>query len=241
MKRFLIALQFLTILPIKITKNIKPEEFGGSLYFFPVVGLLIGLTLSLLLKTICFLSPLAYSAIILIFYIILTGAMHLDGFSDMCDGFYGGKNKEDILKIMRDPHIGSMGVIGLVCILVLKFSCISSIQVEKLWKILVFAPAFSRWIQVLCCYKSEYPRENGKAKYFIEFAGLGPVVTGCIFCLCFAFLLLGIKGLGISLVVFLLSILFKGYVKNKIGGMTGDTIGACGEFSETIIFLTALF
>ena len=99
MKKFLIALQFLTIFPVKL-RDIKEKELPGSVNYYPLVGLGIGLLLAgtgLLLSKI---FPAAVSAVLLIgLYLLLTGALHLDGFIDTIDGLYGGSKKEEIFRI----------------------------------------------------------------------------------------------------------------------------------------------
>ncbi|CAD7776777.1 Adenosylcobinamide-GDP ribazoletransferase [Candidatus Methanoperedenaceae archaeon GB50] len=90
MKKILIALQFLTIFPVEI-KSIKEEEFGKSLLYFPIVGALIGIVLALALFVLDFLPNLIKCSLILIISIVISGGIHLEGFSDTCDGLYGGR------------------------------------------------------------------------------------------------------------------------------------------------------
>ncbi|MHC4593839.1 MAG: adenosylcobinamide-GDP ribazoletransferase, partial [Planctomycetota bacterium] len=137
MKQFLIALQFLTILPINIRSEVNEKDFGNSLLYFPVVGILIGLVLCTAAFLFSVLPNLVVGVIILIISIVITGAIHLDGFADTCDGFYGSKPKDKILEIMRDSRVGTMGVVGVVCLLLLKFTLIVSIPREMLWKVLI--------------------------------------------------------------------------------------------------------
>ena len=239
MKQFFVALQFLTILPIKISK-INEKDFGKALVYFPLVGALIGLMLNLSLFSFSFLPAQVMAALILVISIIITGGIHLDGFADTCDGLYGNKPKEEILKIMRDSHIGTMGVIGLVCLLLLKFTILINIPMESLWKSLIMMTTFSRWTQSLACTISNYAREDGKAKYFIEYAQRKGVIMGGFLTLAIFLLLINSRGL----VVFTISLapifLFISYVKVKIGGMTGDTVGATNELAEVFVLLNIL-
>jgi len=153
MKRFFIALGFLTIFPVKSDPQIRENDYGASLLYFPLVGLLIGLVLAAAAFILSPLNPMIRSALIILFSVMLTGALHLDGFADTCDGFYGKHPKEKILEIMRDSHIGTMAVIGLVILLLLKFSLIAGIKDSILIKVLVLAAVFSRWAQGLGLYQ----------------------------------------------------------------------------------------
>lgn len=241
MKRFSLALQFLTIFPVKVSSDIKEKDFGASLLYFPIIGLLIGILLSLILFLFSFLPNLVLSALILIVAITVTGVIHLDGFADTCDGFYGNKPKEEILRIMRDSRIGVMGVVGIISLLILKYSLIASIPRDLLWKSLIMMTAFSRWSQGLACLISRYARREGKAKFFIEYTRKKDIIIGALFIFGLFLFLARLKGTLIFIASFLPTLLFIEYVKRKIGGMTGDTIGATSEIAEvsTLFFVLA--
>lgn len=241
MKQFLIALQFLTVLPIKIKSEVKERDFGNSLLYFPVIGILIGLVLCTAVFLLSVLPNLVVGVIILIISIVITGGIHLDGFVDTCDGFYGSKPKEKILEIMRDSRVGTMGVAGVVCLLLLKFTLIVSIPREILWRVLIMMVVFARWCQVLACYMSKYARKEGKAKYFIEHAGKKEVFAGILLTSGLFFLLMQIKGIILFFICMFPILLFINRIKRKIGGMTGDTIGAVNEIAEVLILLFCLF
>lgn len=240
MKRFLIALQFLTIIPVRISSGIEEKDFGKALIYFPVVGALIGVVLAAAAFLFTPLPNLVAGALILILSVVITGGIHLDGFSDTCDGFYGYHSKEKILEIMRDSRIGTMAVIGVVSLLLLKFSIIATLARHNLWKALIMMAVFSRWSQVMACYMSEYVRMEGKAKYFIEHAGYRELLIGALVTLGVFLLLLHIKGAILFFIAIPAVILLINYIKIKIGGMTGDTIGAVSEVSEVLILFLSL-
>lgn len=240
MKRFLIALQFLTVLPIKIKSEIEEKDFGGSLLYFPFVGMLIGLVPAAMVLILDFLPNPVVGVLVVIISIAITGGIHLDGFADTCDGFYGQRPKEMILEIMWDSRIGAMGVVGLVCLLLLKFTLIVSISENYLWKLLIMMMVFARWSQVLACCISDYAREEGKGKYFVEHCGKAALLIGSVFTLVLFLSLMRLKGI----VLFVLSLagvlMFINYSKKKIGGMTGDTIGATSEIAEVMVLFFGL-
>lgn len=239
MKQFLIALQFLTILPVKV-KQIEDKDYGKALFYFPFVGIIIGVLLSLFLLFSNALPKALISSFILLSSIILTGAIHLDGLADTLDGFYGGRTKEDILNIMRDKRIGAIGAIGLFSVLIFKYSLIVSIPYNLLWRFLIISLVFSRWMQSIACSFFNYAREEGKAKNFITFSNKKDCYLSGVFVLLIFVLLVKFKGILIFLLSLFLSLIFMYYINKKINGMSGDTIGAINEIAEISVLLFAL-
>jgi len=240
MKRFLVALQFLTILPFNIKGKVEDKDLGGSLIYFPIVGFLIGLFLVGIAYISGFLPSLVTSVLILAAWIAITGGIHLDGFADTCDGFYGNRSRKDILKIMRDSRIGTMGAAGVTMLLLFKFAALSSIRPEGLWKVLIVTAVSARWSQIFACSASGYARDEGKAKYFIQYAKRTDVFAGALFTLAINWFLMGAKGIILFALLAVVVFLFVQYVKRKIGGMTGDTIGATNEIAEAAMLLFSL-
>ncbi len=239
-KRLLAALQFLTVIPFKIKGKVDENDLGRSLVYFPIVGLLIGLFLAGIAYLSAPITPLVTSALILIAWVVVTGGIHLDGFADTCDGFYGNRPKEDILRIMRDSRVGTMGAVSVTLILLFKFAILSSIRSEDLWKVLIITVVFARWSQVFACSTSKYARDEGKAKYFIEYAKKTDMFIGALFILIVNWFLMGAKGVILFALLVATIFLFIQYVKRKIGGMTGDTIGATNEIAEAAALLFSL-
>jgi adenosylcobinamide-GDP ribazoletransferase len=231
MKHLLIAFQFLTVLPFKIHTEIKDENYARSLIYFPVVGIIIGAILSTVSLGYLFLPMPVVGVVILIVSVFITGTLHLDGFADTCDGFYGSKPKEEVLKIMRDPRCGVMGAIGVMLLLLLKFSLIISIPRGALWQSLVVMCCFSRWAQATGCL-SPYARSEGKAGVFIRYARKKDIIIGGLFTILVSFALFSIKGIAVFFASIIPVWLFIRYSRVKIGGMTGDTIGAVNEIGE---------
>ncbi len=232
MKKFLVALQFLTIFPVKIKSKVMPEDIGRSLAYFPLVGLLLGLLLSLSLSILSPLPRLVSGALILAISIIITGGIHLDGFADTCDGLYGTNLPERRLAIMKDSRVGGMGVIGLISLLLIKFALIASIPIDFLWKALIVMLVFSRWSQVLACFSSPYACKEGKGKYFVEGAKEREIFIASLFTLGLFLILIQIKSIILFLMSLLVVLVFIKWVRVKIKGMTGDTVGAVNEIAE---------
>ncbi|MFH2137371.1 MAG: adenosylcobinamide-GDP ribazoletransferase [Candidatus Omnitrophota bacterium] len=240
MKHFLLALQFLTIIPVKIRGTVSDKDISRSLLFFPIAGALIGWILCCVLGLLSFLPQIVLAAVLLAANSVITGGLHLDGFADTCDGLCGTHSAEKSLEIMRDSRVGAMGLIGIVCLLVLKFSLLTAVAGLLMWKTLICMGMISRWMQVFACYSGDYPRKEGKAKLFVGSVLLKDLAAGGTIVFMLTALLCGIKGVMGFVFTFACVFVFKLFVRKKISGMTGDTIGAASEIAEVIILLSAL-
>jgi adenosylcobinamide-GDP ribazoletransferase len=241
MRAFLIALQFLTILPIRVRGSYQQKDYTRALLFFPTVGLIIGLIISSV-----GLLPLPYpkSVIIILTLIVsflITGGLHLDGLADTCDGFYGQKPKERRLEIMKDSAIGVMGALGLISIILLKGAFLFMVPVELWFSTLILMTLCGRASMILGAALSSYARESGTGQLFIGKVRLSILILSIGFTLMVSIALLQIKGLILcGLLLFPITI-FLLISKIKIGGMTGDTLGALNEIIEvsTLAVLTS--
>jgi adenosylcobinamide-GDP ribazoletransferase len=240
MKKLLIALQFLTVLPVKIRSEIQPQEFGRSLLYFPAAGLFIGIILACSASALAFLPLLLKGALILVISVIITAAIHLDGFADTCDGFYAAGSRQEVLRIMKDSRIGVMGAVGIFCILLLKFTLIVSLPENMLGRSLIMMAVFSRWSQSLACGICGYARPAGKAKFFLEYARKSDIIIGGLATFLLFLFLCGIGAVILFVSGFIIVFLFITFAGARIGGMTGDTIGAVNEIAEiAVLFLIA--
>jgi adenosylcobinamide-GDP ribazoletransferase len=242
MKPFLLALQFLTILPVKFKSLVKEEDFRSIFIFFPIVGAGIGLLLCSLLFLLRGIMPhLAVVAVILAAYTVLTGALHLDGLADSCDGLFAGKTKERILEIMQDSRNGAYAAVGVSLDLILKFAFLVSLPPGLLWRMLILMPMFSRWVQGLACAQMPYARDKGKSNYFFKAASNRDVLIGAVFTLGVFLFLGGLRGLALFLAALLPVGLFIKWVEHRINGMTGDTVGATNEVAEISLLFFSFF
>ncbi len=237
MKSFLIALKFLTILPVGKKLDIQDKELAKSIKYFPLIGILIGCILASVnfLFSLIF-SSIIVSVIILISLIWVTGGLHLDGFMDTVDGLFGGMNKGKRLRIMRDSRIGSFAVIAFVSLFLLKFTLILELSGQKLFPlILILMPALGRWSMVCAMPFYGYPRKKGMGS-FIKFILKKDVLIASIIMFTFAMGLLKWKGLILLVATFVFMLLITKFISRKIKGMTGDTYGALNEIVE-VLFL----
>jgi adenosylcobinamide-GDP ribazoletransferase len=237
MTEFLLALQFLSIIPVKV--KYSAEKFAGAMIFFPVAGLLLGLLpagVNMLMIKAGF-DALLTSTITIILLIVLMGGLHLDGLSDTFDGLYGGKSIKDKLRIMRDPHIGSMGTLALICVIILKIAALNAVTAAARPAAIVLMCISGRWAMVFVMFLFPYARKDGKAKSFMENSNLTVFICSTTIALATAFMIWRVKGVISVAVVALVSYAVSLAVSKKINGITGDTIGTVNEFAEIAILL----
>lgn len=242
MTPFLLALQFLTIIPITL-KRFSDKKAAQSIIYFPLVGLLLGLSLVGVQIGLSFLrfNETSINIILVVFLIALTGGIHLDGLADTADAFLSRKNREEMLRIMRDSHIGVMGVAGIISILLLKIAFLSNMNTSLKLAALPLMCVCSRWSMVLAMASFPYARSEGKALLYIQGAASHKrVVIALLSALVFAFALWRIKGVLVFAMVTLCSALIGVGVSKKIKGITGDTIGALNEIIEVVTLLIIL-
>lgn len=235
MDSLLLAVQFLTAVPLKI-KEFSKEKMAWAIVYFPVVGLLLGLLLSGINTLLRFLSfPIITVNIILtVALIMMTGGLHLDGLADTADAFFSGKSKEEMLAIMRDPHVGVMGVLSLITVMLLKVGLLCSLGTTLKTNALLLMCVLSRWSVVLATFFFPYARNNGKAKLFIEGMNLKIFLFSTISALLFTFAIWKIRGTVILLIIAGFTYLIDKIISRKIMGITGDTLGAAIELTEII-------
>jgi adenosylcobinamide-GDP ribazoletransferase len=232
---FLLALRFLTIIPLGRQK----ETFRGSIAsagkYYPIIGLLIGGLAWLFYYCIQHFFPAMVSVgLLMIFMVILTGALHLDGLADCLDGLYGGTDLGGRLDIMKDVHLGTMGVIGLILILGIKYLLLREILAfSSLWLWIILVPVISRWTPIFLAFLYKYARpEGGLGKALVEGTGKKELFWATLLAWTPILALSGYQGLGLILVVLLWSFLCGEYFRRKVGGVTGDILGAVIETSE---------
>ncbi len=267
MNDFLWALKFLTIIPIDREDRIKPKNYGYMAYWFPVVGLCLGVFLSFAYLPLYFFFPsLIADALIILIYIVITGAMHLDGFADTCDGIWGGWNREKRLEIMKDSRIGGFGAIGLIFLLGLKYAGLFSVGEISLINsslfgmgikcaslhispvllgkcvALVIMPVAGRWAQVCAAGLSKYARsEWGTGSFITGGTTRKQVIYASLFPVFLFWFFYNAGGLVICAIIIIFTAGWIWYIKKKIGGMTGDTLGATNEIAELLFLLSLLF
>ena len=238
MASFLAALSFLTIFPARRPADVTQQAISNSRAWFPLVGLLLGLLLVGLEWVLSFVFPIYLTAAVLVvFLIVITRALHLDGLMDTCDGLVGGNTPERRREIMRDSHVGAFAVAGAVGILLLKYATILSLLSlnwhGKEWALLLF-PVISRYAMVLQLMVFPYVRAPGLGSPFHEYDARLPSAFAALTATIAALALGGIGAMLTLAGVCLLAILLGQLVMKLTGGMTGDIYGATNELAEVV-------
>jgi len=243
MRRLLAAVRFLTILPVPGTCGCGEDDLARSVPFFPVVGVLIGALVSALAFGLGqVLPPLPAAVLIVIALLTVSGGLHLDGLSDTADGFLSSRKRDRMLEIMRDSHVGAMGVIAIVCVLLLKVAALASLPSETAWRCVFLMPLAGRCALVVSMAILPYARpEGGLATVFYGRRPKAEAVFSVAALAGAGWLLLGEAGLIAAAASLALVFLFAAYTRRKIGGATGDTLGAACELAEIAPALALLW
>ena len=238
MKRFLIALQFLTRVRAVKHTALTGDDLGLSAPYFPLVGFAIGLFLATLAfgGSMLF-SPLTIAVLLVAGESIVTGGLHLDGYMDACDGLFSGRPREQILEIMKDSRVGSMGVIGLVILLSVKIALLSELPIGILIPVVAIMPLLGRWAMVFAIWRFPYARAEGLGGYFSGRMGVMTFFMVSLFCTASFLAVMPLK-LYVTLLLTAAGTGFAGIRINRIlGGHTGDVYGMLNEITETLFLL----
>lgn len=234
---FLAAFRFLTIIPIHWRSDQDGRYFQHSLHYFPILGSLIGLSVCGFAVLLRFLLPgLMITVITMILLAMVSGCLHLDGLADTADGFFSSRPKEKILEIMRDSRTGPMGVIVIVFILLLKFAALSTLAPSVFIKTVFLMPLAGRCAIVLSMAILPYARdEEGLGRLFYSKYCRWSALWSLIFMIGLL-PFLGVKAAVLACCTTITVVLLFGFwCKKKIGGATGDTLGAVCEIAEMAI------
>ncbi len=240
MKSLFAALQFLTVIPVPASWGGGTKELQRSVWFFPFVGLFLGGLLAVLDRGLApLLPPLPASAIIVLASIVLTGGFHIDGLADTADGFMSSRPRERILEIMKDSRTGPMGVAAVVSVIVLKVSLLSAITSPMRLSAIVLMSVAGRSAMVMVMSLLPYARPEGLASVFMQNRSILQAGWGFVFLFGACCFLAGPAGIPAGIAALAATIFAGGYSRSKIGGVTGDTLGATCEIVELMPLLAA--
>lgn len=258
MKLFLIALQFLTRINLKVLPAVTDDEFAASTRMYPLVGAVIGLILSLgflLLRQGDFFSPLFTGAALVTLEIMITGGLHLDGLMDSADGLFSYRPAGQILEIMKDSRVGANAVLAALCLILLKAGLLSSMRTPAQALLLILMTVCGRWVALYLAANFQHAGAQGSlGRKVIGASGKSEYLFALVTTVLLIFLLALLEKvftcgsliyflttfLGIFAVSTLLARRFARYVTAKIGGITGDITGAAVEVTELVVLFLGL-
>ena len=239
-RRFLIAIQFLTRLPVPHALETSTEELGKAAAFFPLVGVLVGGGAALVFILLAYVLPQAACVLCAItFTAFITNGFHEDGLADAFDGFGGGWAKDRVLEIMRDSRIGTYGTLALIFLILGKLNFLSSLPQEQVWRWMIVAHTASRWTTLPLCSWLPYAREEGQGKLVAKQVGAVEIVIGSVTLAVSLLLLSRRAALAALLVTGLVTLLSGFYFRSRLQGITGDCLGAANQLAEVTLYLTA--
>ena len=229
----LTAVQYFTRIRVPAWVGHAPERLTGAIRYFPAIGLVVGASGAAVMWLAALALPAPLPAILsTAVTLLMTGAIHEDGLADTCDGL-GGATRERALEIMKDPRIGVFGAIALILMLLLKIATLSLLPLWTAMAALVAAHAFSRFCAVLVIFAGRYvgSADRSRSAPVVERVKVGDVLVAALFGLP-ALVLCGPRVIvAIVVALVLVGVLWRWCVK-KIGGYTGDTLGATQQVAE---------
>lgn len=241
MRGFFRALQFLTILPVKLKDSATDTQMLESRAYFPLMGLFIGgiLALGYEIFNLIFSHPVA-CAFTMILNAAITGGLHIDGFVDAFDAVFSGGDKEKMLSIMREGRPGALGIAAVMLLFIAKYSILVSLPAGTVEVSLIAMTMFGRWSLVFSSALYPYARDTQGlgGKFIGKLSRKGWFIsTGCA--LLFSFFIFKFRIFILIPVLIIFAAGFNGYFRKKLGGITGDTLGALNETVEVLILALA--
>lgn len=235
----LTAVQFMTRVPVPAWVGHGPEQLDRAARYYPLVGIGVGLIGAAVFELAgAGLPPLVAAVLSVATMLLVTGALHEDGLADTCDGLFGAVDRERALRIMRDSRLGTYGAAGLTLTLGLRVAVIAALPAVGL--ALVAAHAGSRFLVVGVLAWLPYARRDGKAS---SVAGrVGRMELGVAgLCGVLPLLLLGARAVPALILAGGLAWAMAGWLRRRLGGYTGDGLGAVQQMTELAILLVALW
>ena len=239
MKAFLLALQFLTCLPISLKAAPGPTDWGRSALAYPLVGLFIGLLLAGLQHLLVHADPLLQAALLTAAWALVTGGLHLDGLADSADAWVGGHgDRERTLAIMKDPRSGPAAVSTLMLALLLKFAALAALVKAGAWPALLLAPVLGRSALVALLLSTPYVRPGGMGSAISAHLPRAAAVLALLMVAAGGLLAGNGKAGALALAVAAAAWwVLRWMMMRRLGGMTGDTLGAAVELTEVAVLV----
>jgi adenosylcobinamide-GDP ribazoletransferase len=244
---FFIALQFFTRLPIPSWVGFEASWLQHASRYFPLVGCVVAAIAAAVYFAAALVLPAPVAAVLsTAASIYLTGAFHEDGFADTCDGLGGGMTRERVLEIMKDSRVGAYGAIGIVCMLATKLAALAMLPPRLAVGALFLAHPLSRLAAASLIWKLDYVRGEGKAKPLAQQMTGTEFAIAALTALLPAPVLLAIGWiapdamLAAVLAALLAAVWLGRKLQQRLGGYTGDCLGAVQQVAEALIYVCVL-
>ena len=235
---FALAVTFLTRIPLPVSRAVRPEDMRASMGWYPCVGIGLGAVGWALFREGQFVfAPLLSAALVIVLLEMLSGALHLDGFMDTCDGLGSGAQRERALEIMKDPRMGAMGVFGGVAIILIKVAALSALTPSQALLPLLIGWMAARVIPVLDVSFFPYARPAGTGAAFTQGGSRTMLVLALITVLAFGWAIKPAIALPFMAGIMGVTLLVQWGASRKLGGLTGDVYGLGIEMTETMALI----
>lgn len=242
-----IALQFLTILPMGEKGEMMPQDLARTMAFFPVAGLIQGILISLCYWPLSYILPDSIlAAMVLLLIVVSSGALHLDGLSDMMDGLGSRKDKEKTLLVMKDSRIGVFGAISLILLLLLKFELFKyyiglPMTSPSFPSLLITMFAAAKWAQVMLATLMTAVKPGEGLGQMVNYVGMRELTIASCLSIAIAFFTVGMASFIALASVVGLVLLSSALWNWKLGGINGDIIGGTSEVAELVVLLSLIW
>ncbi len=234
MKKLILTLQFLTILPLGKSVDFQPVKM---ISFFPVAGLVIGIILALADQIFLLLwSPNVAALLDVVMLVLITGALHIDGLGDAADGILGHRPREKALLIMKDSRIGVMGLVCILCGLSIKWAGIAGIDAHRSL-LLIIIPAYARGGMIFGIKFLKYGRPEGGTGHSLFESPLPITAFSGLLIPLFLSFFLGVAGIWLNILFLTFTSALLYFFHKRMGCITGDMLGTMTEITESLLFL----
>jgi adenosylcobinamide-GDP ribazoletransferase len=240
MSGLVLAIRYLTIVPVPLPSQAGPDGLGRAAAWFPVVGAALGVLLAATDWMATRVFPGLLGALLTVtVWKLATGGLHLDGLADCLDGLTG-RDREHRLAIMRDSRIGTFGAVGLILFLMLEIVAVAELPPAWRWRVLLAAPVIARAVPPVLARSFGAARTDGQGAAFVAGVGRGGAALAIVVALGVSVWALDVGGVLAAAVAWTVAGAAAGWLARRLGGITGDVLGAAVEAAELTAMLTVL-
>lgn len=238
----LVAIQFLTRLPLPAAHDLPPDALAESARFFPIVGAIVASgAIAIDLLVFPYAGRNVSVVLMLLYLVVVTGGLHEDGLADAVDGFGGGWTKEQVLTIMRDSNIGSFGALAIVFSLLARYVFLTSVPARAFYGVILAGQVLSRWTALpLARWLPSARDQVGQGARIARKMSNTSLIVGTISMAILMYAARGLAATPLIVVAAGAAALTGAYYRHRIGGITGDCLGATCQVTELAVYLAGV-